>query len=166
MMIPGGEPGVSPLPERDGGVLALVSEDLAVGQAGMVVDGGVQVAVADHRAAVAPRWGGGPGVAPALGAPGRAPPAAVGDGAEFLDVHMHQLSRRGPLVPAHHPAGGPVQVGQRRAAVPGQHPVHGGGIQAQGERDPGRAQPLADAQLHDPPLGPQRRPGRAGMRPR
>ena len=36
-------------PERGGGLLAFVGQDLAVGQAGVVVDGVVQVAVADHR---------------------------------------------------------------------------------------------------------------------
>src|SRR5215475_10975152 len=63
----GGEPGAGARPEGGGGFLALISADLAVGQAGVVVDGGVQVAVADHRLVVAPRPGGGPGVALAPG---------------------------------------------------------------------------------------------------
>ncbi|MET9803556.1 hypothetical protein [Streptomyces sp. NPDC006368] len=40
-------------------MLAFVGEDLAVGQAGVVVDGGVDVAVADHRLAALALVGGG-----------------------------------------------------------------------------------------------------------
>lgn len=39
----GSEEGVRPLPEAGRGFLALVGEDLAVGQAGVVVDGGVDL---------------------------------------------------------------------------------------------------------------------------
>src|SRR5690606_37172525 len=41
-----GEECLGALPERGGGVLAFVGQDLGVGQAGVVVDGGVQVPVA------------------------------------------------------------------------------------------------------------------------
>ncbi len=44
-----GEVGVGPLPEAGRGFLALVGQDLAVGEAGVVVDGGVDVAVARRR---------------------------------------------------------------------------------------------------------------------
>src|SRR5689334_14807179 len=156
-------------PERGGGFLALVGQDFAVGQAGVIVDGGMQVAVADDGVAVAAASGRGDGglaVAPAGLLAVDAPAAAVGDVAEFLDVHVHQLARGGALITAHPLAAGPVQVSQRRAAVAGQHRMHGGGGQAQPERDPRRAQPLADTQLDDPPLRPHRRAGRAGLRPR
>src|ERR1700679_1715955 len=47
----GGEPGVRAGQERGGGFLALVGQDLGVGQPGVVVQGGVQAAVADGRVA-------------------------------------------------------------------------------------------------------------------
>ena len=47
-----GEPGASPLPEGDRGDRALVGEDLAVGEAGVVVDHGVDVSVANAAVAV------------------------------------------------------------------------------------------------------------------
>lgn len=79
-----GEVGVSPLPERGGGLLLLIGQDLAVGEAGVVVDGVVQVAVADAGAVLAARL-------PA----DLLVPAADGDIAEFLDVDVHQLA--GPV---------------------------------------------------------------------
>src|SRR6201999_3658656 len=77
----GGEERVGAAPERGRGVLALVGQDFAVGQAGVIIDGGVQVGVTGMGAVFAP---GGP--AQHLVA------AAVGDVAEFLDVLVHQLS--------------------------------------------------------------------------
>ncbi|GLW65191.1 hypothetical protein Arub01_34350 [Actinomadura rubrobrunea] len=68
--------------------------------------------------------------------------AAVGDVAQFLDVHVHQVAGGGVLVAAHGPAGGPVQVGQGRTAVALQHAVHRGGGQAQAGGDAGRAEPV------------------------
>jgi hypothetical protein len=82
------EEGVGALPEAGGGLLALVGEDLAVGEAGMVVDGGVQIAVAEVGAAVV---GAGPGgvavcgaVAAAVGPTVDLVATAVGDVARFL----------------------------------------------------------------------------------
>src|SRR6185312_16616139 len=87
----GGEERVGAVPERGGGIFALISMNLAVSQAGVIVDSGVQVGVADHRMAVAPCWCGGAGVAPALGPAHRPPPAAIRDVAELLDVDVDQL---------------------------------------------------------------------------
>jgi Resolvase, N terminal domain len=42
--------------------------------------------------------------------PGGAPPAAVGDVAGLFDIDVHQLAWCGPLVAAHGPPAGPVQV--------------------------------------------------------
>lgn len=68
-----GEEGVGPLPEGDGGLFLLVGEDLAVGEAGVVVDGVVEVAVAGAGAGLAARL-----------APEGFVSAAVGDVAELL----------------------------------------------------------------------------------
>src|SRR5690242_16255392 len=165
---PGGaEPGAGAVPERHGGVFALIAEDLAVGQAGVVIDGGVQVAVADDGPAM-PVTGAGGGflVLVAAGPPGGAPAAAIRDVPQLLDVDMDQLARRGALIPADYLPAGPVQGSQRRAAVAGQHLMHGGRIQAQAERDPGGAQPPRYPQPDDPPLGPYRRAPGTGARPR
>ena len=48
------EPGVGAPPERGGGAARLVGEDLGVGEAAVVVDGGVEVGVADALAASVP----------------------------------------------------------------------------------------------------------------
>ncbi|GAA4158244.1 hypothetical protein GCM10022416_60210 [Actinomadura keratinilytica] len=57
-----GEEGLGALPERGGGVLAFVGQDLGAGRVGVVVDGGVQVPVAQHGLAAAPiRGRGAPG---------------------------------------------------------------------------------------------------------
>src|SRR3954469_12582786 len=84
-----GEPGLRPRPEVDHGLLALVGEDLGVGQPGVVVDDVVQVGVAGGGGAL--DWSGG-------GAAVHSVPAAVGDPAELLDVHVHQLAGRRALV--------------------------------------------------------------------
>ncbi len=64
----GGIPGVRAVQERGGGVFALVGEDLGVGETGVIVQGGVQVAVAQGwlAVAVAPGSRGDGPVAPAL----------------------------------------------------------------------------------------------------
>ena len=54
-----GEERLCPAPESGGGLLAFVGEDLAVGQAGVVVDGGVDEAVADLRGTAGGSFGGG-----------------------------------------------------------------------------------------------------------
>lgn len=54
-----GEKGVGTLPEGDRGVLAFVDQDLAVGEAGVVIDRGVDVAVTDHWLAALAQVGGG-----------------------------------------------------------------------------------------------------------
>jgi hypothetical protein len=91
----------------------------------VVVQGGVQVAVADDGM----RAGAGEVlvVRPALPADGPVA-AAVGDVAEFLDVDVHQLAGPVPLIAADRHGGGPVQARQPRAAVTDQHLVHGGGV--------------------------------------
>ena len=66
------EPGDRAVEEGGAGVVALVGQHLGVGQAGVVIDGGVHVVVADAAGF------------DLLAAPVRAPPAAGWDAAEFL----------------------------------------------------------------------------------
>ena len=93
---PGGvEEGVGALPGRGGGFLLLVGQDFAVGQAGVVVDGVVDVGIPG------PAVRGGSGLVP--GTRGTAPPfvaAAVGDPAAVLDVDVDQVAGGGMLVAA------------------------------------------------------------------
>ena len=98
----------------------LVRLDLAVGQAGVVVDGGVDEVEA-HAAA------GGPAGLPAQDLVA----TAVGDPAQLLDVHVDQFAGPVALVAADQLTGGPVQEGQPVQVVADQDAVHGGGAQAQ-----------------------------------
>jgi hypothetical protein len=107
------EEGLSPGPERGGGFLGLVGQDFGVGQAGVVVHGVVQVAVAQFgsagRAVVGDRGAAG-AVASSHGAAVDLVAAAVGDVAQLLDVDVDQVCRRVVFVAADHRAGGAVQV--------------------------------------------------------
>jgi len=98
-----GEPGVGAGPEGGGGGSSLVGQHLATSQSGVLVDGGVHVAVATSTLGVGP-----------LGAALHTPAAAVGDAAELLDVDVHQVAGTIAFVAAHraaHPlAGGQVHV--------------------------------------------------------
>ena len=98
------------------------------------------------------------------------PPAAVGDAAELLDVHVHQVTGRGVLVaarllPADGLAGGQIYAGQLGHAVADQDLVHGGGVHTEPAGDRRRAKTLGPPQVQDLPL--HRRPGpvRAAVRP-
>lgn len=98
-------------------------------------------------------------------------PAAVGDPAEFLDVHVHQLPGRGHFVsdrrgPAYRQPGRSVDMGQLRHPVPGQHPADRGTRDAQVVADPVRSPLPGEPQRDDPPLGPAWQPGRHRARPR
>ncbi|SEE03665.1 hypothetical protein SAMN05428945_6460 [Streptomyces sp. 2224.1] len=106
----------------------LVRVDLGVGQAGVVVDGGVQVVEA-HAAD-----------GPACVAAVDFVAAAVGDPAEFLDIDVDQFSWALAFVAADDLAGGPVGESQPVQTVPGQDPVDGCGGQAQDRTDAGRAE--------------------------
>ena len=101
--------------KRCGGFLLLVGQDLGVGQPGVVVQGGVQVAVAEHRAAVLAGAGGGGPVALPCARPGGAPAAAVRDVAELLDIDVDQLAGPVALVAADRDA-----VARSRCASGGQ----------------------------------------------
>lgn len=117
--------GLGPLPVCGGGVLAPVAQDLAVGHAGAVGGGGVDIAVADHWLAARALVGGVLAVALACRSADRAP-AAVGNVAQFLDANVDQLTGPGPFVAADGFTGGPVEPGQAVQALPGQDAVDGG----------------------------------------
>lgn len=148
-----GEEGLGPLPEPGGGFLLLVGEDLAAGEAGVVVDDRVDLAVV----------GPGPGL-PARLAAECFVAAAVGDVAELLDVHVHQFTGPVAFVAAYGAAGCPAEVGQAGQAEAGQHAVDGRGDQAEQVGDAGRSPPPQDPNLDDPSFGPRRGPAWAGVR--
>lgn len=95
------------------GLLALVGQDLGVGQPGVVIDGVVHEPIASSSATVAF----------AVGATEDLVPAAVGDVAQPFDVDVDHLAGCGALIAAHHAAGGAVQVRQPGQSVADQYSV-------------------------------------------
>ena len=93
---------------------SLVIVDLAVGDAGVIVDDGVHERVPELG--VAPLAAGfvrsGSAVLLALATAEVAPAAAVGDVPELLHVHVHERAGVRVLVPADRFAGGAVDVGE------------------------------------------------------
>jgi len=89
----GGEVGGGAGQEGCGGDAFLVRVDLGVGQSGVVIDGGVDVVVAD-RAAVDPP------AAHGLRTAVDVPSAAVRDPAELLDIKVDRVAGPGVLVTA------------------------------------------------------------------
>ena len=127
--------------------------ELAVGEAGVGVDGGVDVGVA-AAALVAP---------PVRGAAAQLlVTAAVGDPGQLLHVDVDQLAATARLDPADHPPGRPVHPPQPVHAVADQDPMHRRGRHPDDPGQAGRTQPAGLAQRHDPPLD----PGRGLMRTR
>lgn len=156
-----GEERVRSFPEPGRGLLAFVVEDLRVRHPRVVIDGVVQIPVTT-RAWCSTAGGFVPrdtGLAVLCrSAAVDTPPAAVGDPTLLLDVHVHQLTGFGDLVPrrlrpAHRQPCRLVDVGQLRHPVPGQHPPDRGPGQVQVIRDPVRPPPSGEPQRHDPPLG-------------
>ncbi len=111
--------------------------DFAVDEAGVVVDGGLDVVEA-HAAD-----------RPACLAAQGSVAAVVKDPAEFLHIDVDQLPRTVAFVAADHDAGGAVEPGQAVWAVAGQDAVHGRGGQAQDRADPGRPEPGRPSPLTD-----------------
>ena len=109
------------------GQVAFVGQGFDVGQPGPVVDGDVEVVVADPDRLVPVGHGG-------LAAP-QPPAAAVGDPAEFLDIDMEQVTGVGAFVAdagvaaPHRLAGDRVHRGQRRHLMARQDASDGGGDQ-------------------------------------
>src|SRR5699024_3007783 len=84
-----GEVVIGTVPERGGGFLGLIGEDLAVGQPGVVIEGVVHAGCARLGALLDPV---------ALGAAVGSVAAAVGDAPELLDIHMDKIPRLVVLV--------------------------------------------------------------------
>ena len=127
----GGPVGVEPLnsPHQYGGrgEGGFVVVDLGVGDAGMVVDDGVDVGLAHQRVVVLVvglAWGGG-SVLPSLSSADVAPASAVGDVAELLHVDVEHGAGVVVFVAADGFTGGtvdvvePVEVAGREDAVDG-----------------------------------------------
>ena len=149
------EPGSRPPPERDRGDRALVGQHLAVGEAGVVVDGGMDEGVADPAVAVVR-------VAAAAVC---SPATAWGDAAQLLDVDVDEVAGRGVLVAAaDHLPGGAVEPGKAVESEPAEHTVdrRGGHVQLRGDA---RGTELAAApQPIDPTLDAGRHLGGAASR--
>src|SRR5215218_1860466 len=96
------------------------------------------------------------------------PAAAVGDAAELLDVHVHQVPGLGVLVAADLGAdtlaSGQVHVAKPGQLLAAQDLVHRGRWQADPRADPGRPPPTGAAQVHDLLDQPAAGLGRAGVR--
>ena len=105
-----GEPLVGSECEPGCGDCLLVVEVLDVGEAGVVVDGGVDVVVAKSGSflAGAVRAPVGPAVASSLLLSQSSPSATIGDPAQLFDVDVDQLTRSRLLVAADHLSGGSV----------------------------------------------------------
>lgn len=116
-----GEVGDRAVEERSARGALLVGQDLAVGQPGVIIDEGMDEVVAGLDVSVTGRFS----VFSTVGTPS----AAVGDLAQFLHVHVDELSRTVALVadrglfrgPDHFP-GDRIQLGQIRDVVAAQDP--------------------------------------------
>ena len=136
----------APAEEPRAGRGLFVGQDLGIGQPGVVVDGGVDIVVAD-------RWASGSvlvaGAVLVRVAAMNAMAASRRNAAQLLDVHVDQLARVGALIAADRLPGRPVHPGQPVQPVAAQHPVHGGGRQPNQGADPGRAELAHAAQFQD-----------------
>jgi hypothetical protein len=118
-----GKEGRRPAPERGAGVGPFVGERLAEGQAGVGVDGGVDVGVADSASALFAPAGGGSAVDLVT--------ATGWDLAQLLHVDVDQLAGTGSFIAADRCRGLAVQVREPVEIVAAKHPVDRRGRQAQ-----------------------------------
>ncbi len=118
----------------------------------MVVDGGVEVGVADPALAILPGSGGSP--------PAYLVAAAGWDAAQLLDVDADELAGPVTLVAADGLAGLAVEVGEPVEVVADQDAVHRGGRDAQPKADPVGTFLVKPAVADDPFLQTDGRPVR------
>src|SRR5690606_18899368 len=144
----GGEVVGGPSEERRAGRALLIGQDLAVGQPGVVIDQGVDVIEPDLGGAVVSGFPSGAAV--------RAPATPVGDPADLLDVHVHQLAgtvafiaHRGGLAGADHLAADRVELTQVGQSVAAQDPRHGPRTDAEFGPEPVRPTTFPLPQGHD-----------------
>ena len=145
------------LPEAGGGGALLVGQDLAVGQPGVVVDGGVDVGVAQVGTPVdlaGVQGRGVPGCSLRRGSAVDAPAAAVGNVAELLDVDVDHVTWVGVLVAdhgitTHRQTGGAVDPGELGQPQADDHPPHRRGVHVEPASNLYRSQRSAGAQVLD-----------------
>src|SRR5690606_35924381 len=133
------------------GLLRFIVVGFDVGDAGVVVDDGMQVAGPDQRVVVlvagfVRRRG---PVLLALLAADVAPTPAVGDLAELLHIDVDQIAWSIVFVTANRFAGGPVDMGEPVDPTADQNSVHGRGRHAEALSDLDWSEPLLPAQMHD-----------------
>jgi hypothetical protein len=150
-----GEPVMGTAPEPGAGLGPLVPQDLHIGQAGVGIDGGMQLVVAASTPVDAT-------VDRASGPAADTMAATCRDAAELLGVRVDQVAWPWVLVAADRPTGGAVQPGQPVAAMTDQDPVDGRGREVQPGGDASWAETLTPAQPEDALFDPGRGPPRAG----
>jgi hypothetical protein len=138
-----GEPGVGAPPERSGGDGLFVGEDLGVGEAGAVVDGGVDEPIAGAGA-----------LHDGCLAAAVDPPSAAGrDAGDLLDVNVDQLAGPVALRAANRFDVGSAITGIEPAeTLTAQDGLHRRGSQAELMTDVGSAPTMPSSQRHHPPL--------------
>jgi len=136
--VPGG--GASPEPGCGGGLL--VAQDLGVHDAGPVIDGGVEVAVAGVAV---------PGMFSFIASPSAAPAAPLRDPSKFLDVNVDQFPGEIPLIPLRcRGVGGPVPPIETTQTRPGEDLLNGRSGQPDLEPDMVRTPTPFPAQVDHP----------------
>ena len=138
-------------PEPRGGGALFVGEDLAVRDAGVAIDRGMHERVADLRPLRLP-------------AAMRAPAAAFGDPAQFLDVDVDELTGPGHDHPPDRRPCRPVEVIETVELMADQHAMHRRSMLTDDPRDPRRPLPGRDPQPDDASLHRRLRPVRAVVR--
>ena len=126
--------------------------ELAVGEARVGIDGGVDVGVTET------------GPVAGDGSPSLLVATPWGDAGQLLDVDVDQLTGTHGVDPTHDPPGGAVHPGQPVEAVADQDPMHRRGRHAHDPGQPGWSEPAGLAQRHDAPLEPGRGLVRTGVR--
>src|SRR5256886_12528294 len=127
-------------PKQEGGTgrALLIGQDLAVGEAAVVVDHRVDKVVAQAPVVVR-------SLRPAM----NSPTASVGDAAQLLHVHVDEFAGVLKLVATDQPSSRPIQPVQAVEGVAAQGLVDGGGRMAGGGGQPVRSQLALTAQGQD-----------------
>jgi hypothetical protein len=115
-----GEPAVGAAPEPGAALGPLVTQDLDLGQAGVVVDRSMQVVVAAARSVGAAVDRPSSPAVDSVATPG-------GDAAQLLDIQVDQVAWPVMLIAADRSAAGTVQPPQPVHPVADQDPMDGGG---------------------------------------
>ena len=136
----GGEPAVRSLPEPRRGDSLFVVEDLGVGDAGAVIDSGVDVSIANVAV-------------PAMSVVAASVDplaASVGDPGQLLDVDVHQLTGTIALIATRRLSGGSVTTVETGESLGAQHRLHRRCRKAELVADVISAPTMPAAELNDP----------------